>query len=144
MTEEMKTTTTETTTSEELPCFVRHEDAGGQCQERGSVRVHGLNFCASHGGEVQAGAGLQAFTEANEVFERHVDPRVPKKQRTGIERAFEFGPDGLRAESPSDSDHQRALLIAYPPALTPLAVQRRILTWEEDEGPGYAPVLDTL
>ncbi len=141
MTEETETTTTETTTGEELPCFIRHLDAGGQCEEPGAVQVHGLNFFEAHGEEALIGAGLEAYDDANWFFERFRNPHVPQ-QGDGIERALGFALARLREEAPSDSDHQRALVAAYPEI--PVETRRQLVNWQIDEEPGYAAVVDTL
>lgn len=52
--------TTENTTTDlerTLPCFVRHPDAGGQCEHPATVWAYGLHFCGVHGEELAAEEG---------------------------------------------------------------------------------------
>jgi hypothetical protein len=63
----------------QLPCVVRHPDAGGQCQGLAVMKVYGLNFCEIHGAEAKAGAleeiyfdavRLPPFSEASDADDR--------------------------------------------------------------------------
>ena len=131
------------TTTEEraLPCFVRHEDAGGQCFEPGVVMVYGLSFCTAHGEEARIGAALEAFQDAEYFFERFRNPHVPKNSDV-VEQALKHALARSHDESPSDEDYDRALLAAYPEL--PEAARRRVVRWQQDEVPGEEGVLDTI
>ena len=137
----METETTATAEERALPCFVRHEDAGGQCFEPQAVYVHGLGFCAGHGEEARLGAALEAYQDAEYFFERFRNPEVPK-QSPVIEEILGYALGRLYEESPSDEDYDRALLAAYPEI--PEATRRRVVRWQQDETPGEEGVLDTI
>ena len=51
-----------------LPCFVRHEHAGGQCGEPGTMLVYGLVFCEAHGAEARAGCFAELYHDATDVL----------------------------------------------------------------------------
>ena len=61
MSENTTTTTVGTEESRALPCFVRHEDAGGHCGRIATMKVYGINFCEAHGEEAKLGAGLEQY-----------------------------------------------------------------------------------
>lgn len=140
MTEETTTTMAETEETT-APCVVRHTDAGGQCPEPGTRSVHGLSFCECHGLEAELGAGLEVYDDANYFFERFRNPHVPR-QSDGIERTLDYAIERLRKEYPSDSDHYRALMDAYPEI--PEEVRERVDLWESEDSPACAGALDTL
>lgn len=123
------------------PCCVRHPNAGGQCPELGTRRVHGLLFCERHGLEAEAGAGVEVYDDTNWFFERFRAPHVPS-QSDGIERVLEHTLAQLRKEYPSDSDHHRALMAAYPEI--PEETRKRVEAWKAEDAPGYFGALDTL
>jgi len=141
MTEE----TTTTTTTEERglrPCFVRHPDAGGQCWEPATIRVHGLKFCEAHGEEARIGAGLEASNDAENYFNRLRSPEatpLTSAVQDGLEAAISRG----HSEHPyPDEDYYRALSRAYPASSIPEEVRDRVEAWILDERSSYAPVLD--
>jgi hypothetical protein len=140
MTEETNTTTT--TGERAAPCFVRHPDAGGQCWEPGTAEVYGIDFCEVHGAEARIGAFLEEYHDAELFFERFTDPHVPG-QSTVIQQSLELVLGRLRAEGPKDKHYQRALVRAYS-AEVPEKVRAQVPNWILDDGPGYAPVVDTL
>jgi len=77
-------------------------------------------------------AGLEAYDDASYFFERFRNPLVPQ-QSNGIERTLGFAHARLREESPSDSEHHRALMVAYPEI--PEEARRRLVAWQLDEEP---------
>ncbi len=131
MTEEQTTTTT--TEEAPLPCFVRHPDAGGQCWEPATTTAYGLDFCETHGGEVNLGALLDEQNELDAFLAGFRDFPSP------VARAFAR----LDAtERVSDSDYWAALVRAYPDP--PQDVRERVIEWEASEEPGYQGVVDSL
>lgn len=136
MTEETTTTTT-TTEERELPCFVRHQDAGGQCQETATMKVYGLNFCERHGEEARLGALMEERQDAEWFFERFRASHVPRLS-SEIERGLKVALDGCYV---GDRDYQRAIVHAHD---APEDVRERVALWERDEEAGSAPVVDCL
>ncbi len=126
-----------------LPCFVHHEDAGGRCERTAAVRMYEmLNFCPEHGTEAKIGALMEAYQDAGHFFDRFRNPHVPDLN-TIVERELEAVVNRMRSEGPSDEDHERALLRAYPD--TPEKVREMIRLWERDEwANGGPPPLDLL
>lgn len=139
MTENMTTTTT--TEEQPLPCFVRHEDAGGQCYRPAAMRVHGLNFCQLHGEETRTGAALEEYQEVYDFLERFRNSEVPGVS-TPVDRALEAALERLHTEPCADRAHWEALLRAYPDS--PEDVRAEVREWKEDEDPNHAGVLDEL
>ncbi len=54
----------------ELPCFVRHPDAGGQCWRPAVMQVYGLGFCEVHGPEAKLGAMSEAAHDAGADYDQ--------------------------------------------------------------------------
>ncbi len=122
-----------TTTTEERPCFVAHEDAGGPCGEPAAIGVYGLNFCKAHGEEVRLGALLEEQHEVDTFLARFRDFPLP------IDRVLSrLG----EAERVRDSDYWAALTRIYPNV--PEDVRERVDQWERDEEHGGIAVLDCL
>ncbi len=125
MTEEQTTTTTE-----ERPCFTRHEDAGGLCWRDATLEVYGLAFCEAHGTELRFGADLEAHEDATHFFKGLRNPYA----QDALSRVLE--------EAPSDAEYHEALQRAYP---TPsLELRERVREWQLDEQEGYQPVVDSI
>ncbi len=127
------TETTNTTTTEErpLPCFVRHEDAGGQCRRPEAVRVYGLGLCAEHGEEARLGAALEEQHEVDTFLERFRDRGTNSPVEKALRAALAH-----RGESwVSDGEHYDALTRAYPDP--PEELRRQVHNWILDEHPGY-------
>ncbi len=127
-----------------LPCFVHHEDAGGWCERTATMRVYDLNFCDEHGGEVRAGALLEAYQDAAYYFDRARNPHTPDVSEI-VERELVAAVSRMNGEGPTDEDYYRALRLAYPDV--PEKVRAGVLTWEGDwEADGYrdAAPLDCL
>ncbi len=113
-----------------LPCCVHHPDAGGRCQRTATIKMYGmLNFCPEHGEEARIGALMEAYQEAAHFFERFRNPHVPDINEI-VERELLAAVNRMRSEGPSDADHERALLRAYPDA--PQGVREMIAQWERD------------
>ncbi len=113
-----------------LPCVVRHPDAGGRCRKAATVRMYNvLNFCPKHGEEAKVGALMEAGQDAGYFFDRFRSPHVPDLNPL-IERELAAVIVRMRSEGPSDEDHERALLRAYPDA--PQGVREMIAQWERD------------
>ncbi len=91
--------------TEETPCFVRHEDAGGQCWEPATTTAYGLDFCARHGEEVGLGAALEEQHEVDTFLER--SGAVPSPVARALARLGD-------AERVRDGDYWAALSRAYP------------------------------
>lgn len=129
--------------AEELPCFVQHADAGGQCGEAAAMIVYGLNFCEAHGKEAGAGALYQLRQEAGEFFERFRNPHVPALNEL-VDQELE---DTARRISPTpddDGDYHQALARAYPDESIPEDVRRQTEQWSRDESRGMSTVEDCL
>ncbi len=126
-----------------LPCVVRHPDAGGRCQRTATLRMYNvLSFCPEHGEEARVGALMEAYQDAGHFFDRFRSPHVPDLN-TIVERELEAVVNRMRGEGPSDDDHERALLRAYPN--TPEGVREMIALWAEDERANRGPTpLDLL
>ena len=124
-------------------CFVRHDDAGGQCMRPAYVVVYGLAFCEIHGEEARLGAMSEVAYDAEILLERLRNPHVPRLNPT-IDRALEVAITHLYEQAPdvAGEDYERALLAAYsdPSEL----VRERTHRWLEDEEPGLLTVFDTL
>ncbi len=122
-----------------LPCFVHHEDAGGWCERTATMRVYDLNFCDKHGGEVRAGALLEAYQDAAYYFDRARNPHTPDLNEI-VERELVAAVSRMNGEGPSDKDYYRALRLAYPDVSE--KVRAGVHTWEEDTdyGEEFGPV----
>ncbi len=126
-----------------LPCVVRHPDAGGRCQRTATVKMYGiLNFCPEHGEQARIGALMELYQDAHHFFDRFRNPRTPALNAL-VELELEAVVNRMRREGPSDDDHERALLRAYPD--TPEGVREMIALWAEDERANHGPTpLDLL
>lgn len=60
-----------------LPCFVHHEDAGGQCGRTATMFVYGILLCEVHGAEARAGALSELYDDAADFLDRLDNPHVP-------------------------------------------------------------------
>ncbi len=113
-----------------LPCVVRHPDAGGRCERTATVKMYNvLNFCPDHAQEAKVGALLEAYQDAAHFFDRFRNPHVPDLNPI-VEGELAAVVDRMRGEGPSDAEHERALLRAYPDA--PQGVREMIAQWERD------------
>ena len=126
-----------------LPCFVHHEDAGGQCERPAVEKVYDLAFCEIHGPEARRGALKAASDHAINFFERFRNPHVPQ-QSSAIQRGLGVALDYLREEYRAGGDYNRALLRAYPDI--PEATRARVLAWQEEEEaqPYHLSLIDIL
>ncbi len=126
-----------------LHCCVRHPDAGGRCQRTATIKMYEmLNFCPEHGEEARVGALMEAYQDAHHFFDRFRNPRTPALNAL-VERELEAVVNRMRSEGPSDEDHERALLRAYPNP--PEGVREMIRLWECDERANGGPMpLDLL
>ncbi len=126
-----------------LPCVVRHPDAGGRCLKTATIRTHDvLNFCPEHGEEARIGALMEAYQDAANFFHRFRNPHVPDLNPV-VEGELAAVLGRMNVEGPSDADHERALLRAYPNP--PEKVREIIRRWERDErNSGGVPPLDLL
>ncbi len=112
------------------PCCVRHPDAGGRCERTATIRMYDvLNFCPEHGEEARVGALMEAYQDAGHFFDRFRNPHVPDMSPL-IEGELAAVVNRMNGEGPSDADHERALLCAYPDA--PQGVREMIAQWERD------------
>lgn len=96
----------------ELPCFVRHPDAGGLCGREAARMVYGLLFCEEHGAEATAGALSELYQDAADVLERLDSPNLPHPNQEAADaldaawrRFFRLG---------SEHEGEAALRRAYP------------------------------
>jgi hypothetical protein len=100
--------------SSPLPCFVRHTDAGGQCERPAVMEVYGLPFCELHGVEAKAGALAEIYDDADLDLER-LDNRMAPWENPATawwiaearEKLHEQAIEASHAEQP-------AILGAYP------------------------------
>lgn len=97
----------------DLPCFVRHEDAGGLCPRTAVVRVYGLPFCGVHGAEVRAGALEEVYMEAREFFERYDNPYVGPVTPVALAVIRDMREKLVDAEIAA-ADDEAAIRRAYP------------------------------
>lgn len=135
--------TTDEELAKELPCFVQHADAGGQCPEKASKIVYGLNFCEVHGAEAGAGALYQARQEAGEFFERLRNPHVPALSTLIVEQLAE-AQQRLTPTALDDGDYHQVLAAAYPDDAIPESVRRQMDNWSRDESRDMSTVEDVL
>jgi len=99
-----------------LPCQVRHPDAGGLCAREARAMVYGLVFCWEHGAEATVGALLELYQDAGDFLERLDNPHVPT-QNAEAERALEAalgGLDGWRRSLEREEAEEEAVRRAYP------------------------------
>ena len=124
----------------DAPCFVRHPDAGGQCERPATMTVYGLGFCAPHGEDAKLQALEEAYHDAREFFRRFLCGETEPLSAV-INREL-----GILLARPYEWDagvsHERALRRAYPNAPEP--VRSMVELWESNQRPGYAPVVDRL
>ena len=64
-----------------VPCFVRHEDAGGKCLRPAVMEVYGLPFCEIHGAEVKFRALEELYYDAANFLARLDNSSVPETPR---------------------------------------------------------------
>src|SRR4051794_24893736 len=84
-------------TGGEVPCFVRHPDAGGLCQHPAVMVVYGLPFCEIHGAEAKAGALEEAYYDAASFLARLDNSAVPEANSVAM-RALREAVSGLAEE----------------------------------------------
>ncbi len=125
------------------PCFVRHPDAGGQCERPAEKLVYGLCFCAPHGEEAGAGALHGAYLDASYFFERLRNPHVPALSGL-IDQELEGVANRLSRGASDDGAYHEALVRAYPDEAIPESVRRQIEDWACDERPGVGVVENLL
>jgi hypothetical protein len=118
----------------DLPCFVHHPDAGGQCGRSATIEVYGLNFCEPHGEEIRIGASMQEHQDAIYFFDRFRNPHIPALDDR-VDRELQATVTRLDGEMPTDEDHSRALRNAYPREAAPEQVREYVRAWEADRGP---------
>lgn len=97
----------------EMPCWVRHPDAGGECGRPATMLVYGLCMCELHGTEVRAGALMELYRDAGDFVERLDNPHVPMPNAEA-ERVLREAVHALDA-GVDDRHEEEALLRAYPP-----------------------------
>jgi hypothetical protein len=129
--------------AKELPCFVQHPDAGGQCPEKAATIVYGLHFCEVHGAEAGPGALYQARQEAGEFFERLRSPHVPALSTLIVEQLAE-AQQRLTPTALDDGDYHQVLSAAYPDDAIPESVRRQMDNWSRDESRDMGTVEDVL
>jgi hypothetical protein len=129
--------------AKELPCFVQHPDAGGQCPEKAATIAYGLHFCEVHGAEAGAGALYQARQEAGEFFERSRNPHVPALSTLIVEQLAE-AQQRLTPTALDDGDYHQVLAPAYPDDAIPESVRRQMDNWSRDERRDMGTVEDVL
>lgn len=99
----------------ELPCCVRHPDAGGLCGWPAGRMVYGLLFCEEHGAEATAGALSELYQDAADVLERLDSPNLPhpnQEAANALDAAWRrFFRLGLEHEGEAEEE---ALKRAYP------------------------------
>lgn len=122
-----------------MHCFVQHADAGGRCEEPASKVVYGLYFCEAHGAEAEAGALLEAYTDASYFFERLNNPHVPGFNSI-VDRELAALAERLTDAAFSDAAHHVALMHAYPSV--PEGRREQIDSWKRDEDP-YPEAVET-
>ena len=126
--------------SPDAPCFVRHPDAGGQCERPATMTVYGLHFCEVHGEEARLRALSEAHHDAEQFFGRFLTDEAEP-----LSAVIRGELNALLARSyawDAGVSHERALRRAYPDA--PESVRSAVELWELGERPGYAPVVDSL
>lgn len=133
------TVLTNPVTDNPLPCFVRHENAGGQCGRWATMEVYGLHFCEAHGEDVRLGVESQEAHEAWMFFERFRQPHV-ESLGGRIDAEIEAALKRITDNRPSGDDEANALLRAYPVATE--RVKQHVTSDEEDE-PGYPTFYDS-
>ena len=107
-------TMTEEERAEELPCFVRHPDAGGSCGREAEMMVYGLAFCSVHGAEAEVGALRELFEDASDFLQRLDNPHYPIPN-AAAEHAVQQAVANLGAGRwPSDIEEDELVRIAYP------------------------------
>jgi hypothetical protein len=129
--------------AKELPCFVQHPDAGGQCPEKAATIAYGLHFCEVHGAEAGAGALYQARQEAGEFFERLRNPHVPALSTLIVEQLAE-AQQRLTPTAQDDGDYHQVLAPAYSDDAIPESVRRQMDNWSRDERRDMGTVEDVL
>ncbi len=96
----------------ELPCFTRHEDAGGRCRRPAALRVYGLLFCEVHGAEAKAAALVEMYQDAADWLEVLDNPCVPQPS-PAVLYALHSAVKGLYA---AVTEAQKAADVALPRA----------------------------
>lgn len=105
---------TEEEISQDMLCFVRHEDAGGWCHRPAVMLVYGITMCEVHGTEARAGALSELYSDADEFLERLDNPSVPMPNAEAG-HALAQARNNLGAGERIFEDREEALLrLAYP------------------------------
>ena len=126
----------------DLPCVVRHPDAGGRCGRTATMKLYGLlNFCEEHGEEARIGADMELYYDAGYFFDRFRNPHVPDLNDL-VERELEAAVGRMNEGGPSDENYYQALARAYPEP--PEYVREQLLRWERDERNGGDLPVDLL
>lgn len=123
----------------ELPCWVRHSDAGGYCERTAAAMVYGLLFCEEHGAEATAGALAELYQDAGDFLGRLDNPHVPTPNAEA-ERMLRAARRDLDARGREHEDAEEAALrLAYP--TIPERVRTETIAFNYRYGPGneYGP-----
>lgn len=123
----------------DLPCFVRHEDAGGKCKRSAVVEVYGLNFCELHGAEVKAGALQELYEDASDFLHRLDNPQVVPPNPAALAVIRNAVGRFLDVELDTEEDEEAAIRQAYP--VIPKRVEEDTVDFDyEDPARGFGPV----
>lgn len=114
-----------------VPCFVRHEDAGGKCQRDAVMVVYGLPFCEVHGAEAKVGALEEAYYDAGNFLARLDNIHVVEPNPIAL-HALREAVSALREEESraTDGSSDAALRKAYP--VIPERVDEDTLVFDYD------------
>jgi len=122
----------------DLPCFVRHEDAGGKCERSAVVKVYGLNFCELHGAEVKAGALQELYEDASDFLHRLDNPQVVQPNPAALAVIRDAVGRFLDVELDTEGDEEAAIRQAYP--VIPERVEKDTVDFDyEDPARGFGP-----
>jgi hypothetical protein len=116
----------------QVPCFVRHPDAGGKCLNLAVMKVYGLPFCEIHGAEAKAGALEEFYYDAANFLARLDNPHVLEPNPAAL-HALREAVSGLRKEErrATDGSSDAALRKAYP--VIPERVDEDALDFDYDD-----------
>ncbi len=123
-----------TAPGEERRCFVRHKDAGGQCERPAREVVYGLNFCEVHGAEAKAGARIESCQDSADFLERLDNPSVPAPNPAAL-HALRSAINGLEAAvAEAQEVEDSALPRAYSWIEERVDPETRDFDWSNPEG----------
>ena len=123
----------------ELPCWVRHENAGGQCPRAAAAMVYGLLFCEVHGAEATSGALSELYQDAGDTLERLDNPQAPLPNQEAVDALAAAWRMLDRRRDEHREAEEDALRRAYP--YDPERVCAETVAFDYRMGPGnwYGP-----